>query len=132
MAKNNRPTIDNPLASMGLDDIVRGITASGNDTEAGVENANDPRKHRRKRASPDVAARRLSRRTSSSTRASTSKASPSGCQRKSRRNWSLSVSMRAVTFRCGLWRQPLSCLISKRTRTGSTSCETKAYKYVII
>ena len=42
MAKNNRPTIDNPLASMGLDDIVRGITASGNDTEAGVENANDP------------------------------------------------------------------------------------------
>lgn len=41
MAKNNRPTIDNPLASMGLDEIVRGITASGNDTEAGSENAND-------------------------------------------------------------------------------------------
>lgn len=34
MAKNNRPVIDNPLASMGLDDIVRGITASGDDTEA--------------------------------------------------------------------------------------------------
>ena len=42
MAKNNRPTIDNPMASMGLHDIVRGITASGNDTEAGVETANDP------------------------------------------------------------------------------------------
>ena len=41
MTKNNRPTIDNPLASMGLDDIVRGITASGNDTEAGAENANE-------------------------------------------------------------------------------------------
>lgn len=41
MAKNNRPTIDNPLASMGLDDIVRGITASGNDTEAVTENANE-------------------------------------------------------------------------------------------
>ena len=27
MAKNNRPEIDNPLANMGLDDIVRGITA---------------------------------------------------------------------------------------------------------
>lgn len=41
MTKNNRPTIDNPLASMGLDDIVRSITASGNDTEAGAENANE-------------------------------------------------------------------------------------------
>lgn len=27
MTKNNRPTIDNPLAGMGLDDLVRGITA---------------------------------------------------------------------------------------------------------
>ena len=26
MAKNSRPEIDNPLANMGLDDIVRGIT----------------------------------------------------------------------------------------------------------
>lgn len=34
MAKNSRPAIDNPLANMGLDDIVRNITASGN-----VENA---------------------------------------------------------------------------------------------
>lgn len=42
MAKNNRPTIDNPLASMGLDDIVRGITASGNATETGGnENADE-------------------------------------------------------------------------------------------
>lgn len=41
MAKNNRPVIDNPLASMGLDDIVRGITASGEDTEAGTGNANE-------------------------------------------------------------------------------------------
>ena len=47
MAKNNRPTIDNPLASMGLDDIVRGITASGNDTEAGAENAKKTGKPRR-------------------------------------------------------------------------------------
>lgn len=41
MAKSNRPIVDNPLASMGLDDIVRGITASGNDTEAGTENAGE-------------------------------------------------------------------------------------------
>lgn len=34
MAKNSRPAIDNPLANMGLDDIVRNITASGN-----IENA---------------------------------------------------------------------------------------------
>ena len=34
MAKNSRPEIDNPLANMGLDDIVRNITASGN-----IENA---------------------------------------------------------------------------------------------
>ena len=27
MAKKNHPVIDNPLASMGLDDIVRGITS---------------------------------------------------------------------------------------------------------
>lgn len=27
MAKNNRPEIDNPLANMGLDDIVRSITS---------------------------------------------------------------------------------------------------------
>lgn len=39
MGKNNRPPIDNPLANMGLDDIVRGITAVGNDAEAGTENA---------------------------------------------------------------------------------------------
>lgn len=26
MKKNERPTIDNPLANMGLDQIVRGIT----------------------------------------------------------------------------------------------------------
>lgn len=34
MAKNSRPAIDNPLANMGLDDIVRNITVSGN-----IENA---------------------------------------------------------------------------------------------
>ena len=33
MAKNNRPEIGNPLASMGLDDIVRNITAAGNGAE---------------------------------------------------------------------------------------------------
>lgn len=27
MAKNNRPEIDNPIAGMGLDEIVRGITS---------------------------------------------------------------------------------------------------------
>ena len=31
MAKNSRPEIDNPLANMGLDDIVRGH----NDTRQG-------------------------------------------------------------------------------------------------
>ncbi len=33
MAKNNRPEIGNPLASMGLDDIVRNITATGDGVE---------------------------------------------------------------------------------------------------
>lgn len=52
MTKNNRPTIDNPLASMGLDDIVRSITASGNDTEAGVENANETSETPKKTGKP--------------------------------------------------------------------------------
>lgn len=30
MAKKDRPAIENPLANIGLDDIVRNITASGN------------------------------------------------------------------------------------------------------
>ena len=33
MAKNNRPEIGNPLAGMGLDDIVRNITAGENSAE---------------------------------------------------------------------------------------------------
>ena len=33
MAKNSRPEIDNPLANMGLDDIVRGITTPGKDKD---------------------------------------------------------------------------------------------------
>lgn len=52
MTKNSRPTIDNPLASMGLDDIVRGITASGNDTEAGAENANETSETPKKTGKP--------------------------------------------------------------------------------
>lgn len=52
MTKNNRPTIDNPLASMGLDDIVRSITASGNDTEAGAENANETSETPKKTGKP--------------------------------------------------------------------------------
>ena len=27
MGKNNRPVVENPLANMGLDEIVRGITS---------------------------------------------------------------------------------------------------------
>ena len=34
MAKNNRPIIDNPLASMGLDQIVRNITAPETSVES--------------------------------------------------------------------------------------------------
>lgn len=52
MTKNNRPTIDNPLASMGLDDIVRGITASGNDTEAGAEETNETSETPKKTGKP--------------------------------------------------------------------------------
>ena len=52
MTKNNRPTIDNPLASMGLDDIVRGITASGNDAEAGAEDANETSETPKKTGKP--------------------------------------------------------------------------------
>lgn len=48
MAKNNRPAIDNPLASMGLDEIVRGITAPSNNAENANEtigeNADAPKK----------------------------------------------------------------------------------------
>ena len=33
MARKKRPTIENPLANMGLDQIVRGITAPKNDED---------------------------------------------------------------------------------------------------
>ena len=36
MAKNNRPEIDNPLANIGLDEIVRGITAPDKVKEPGT------------------------------------------------------------------------------------------------
>ena len=52
MAKNNRPTIDNPLANMGLDDIVRGITAAGNPPEAGAETATETPETPKKTAKP--------------------------------------------------------------------------------
>ena len=42
MAKNSRPEIDNPLANMGLDDIVRGITTPGKDKEPVVDANGDP------------------------------------------------------------------------------------------
>ncbi len=45
MAKNNRPAIDNPLASMGLDEIVRGITSESSVTPA------EPAKSETKKAS---------------------------------------------------------------------------------
>ena len=37
MAKNNRPEIDNPLANIGLDEIVRGITAPDKGKETDVD-----------------------------------------------------------------------------------------------
>ena len=36
MAKSNRPEIDNPLANIGLDEIVRGITAPDKVKEPGT------------------------------------------------------------------------------------------------
>ena len=49
MAKNSRPEIDNPLANMGLDDIVRGITTPGKDKEPVVD-ANGDQKGRQNAA----------------------------------------------------------------------------------
>ncbi len=49
MAKNNRPTIDNPLASMGLDEIVRGITAPAS-TIATVKQGTDEKQEAVKKA----------------------------------------------------------------------------------
>lgn len=37
MAKSNRPEIDNPLANIGLDEIVRGITAPNKGKEPDVD-----------------------------------------------------------------------------------------------
>ena len=53
MAKNNRPIIDNPLASMGLDQIVRNITAPETSVESDKKdvekNADVPQKVARSR-----------------------------------------------------------------------------------
>lgn len=55
MAKNNKPIIDNPLASMGLDEIVRNITAPETPIEQINEVASEisdaPAKTRRNRRS---------------------------------------------------------------------------------
>ena len=49
MAKNNRPEIDNPLANIGLDEIVRGITAPDKVTGASeVQDIQKEGKRRRK------------------------------------------------------------------------------------
>ena len=55
MAKNNRPEIDNPLANIGLDEIVRGITAPDKVKEPGtgaseVQDIQKEGKRRRKKA----------------------------------------------------------------------------------
>lgn len=52
MGKNNRPPIDNPLANMGLDDIVRGITAVGNDAEAVKESVGETSEAPKKTSKP--------------------------------------------------------------------------------
>ena len=49
MAKNSRSEIDNPLANMGLDDIVRGITTPGKDKEPVVDANGDPAAERERR-----------------------------------------------------------------------------------
>lgn len=55
MAKNNKPIIDNPLASMGLDEIVRNITAPETPieqiNEVASETSDAPAKTRRNRRS---------------------------------------------------------------------------------
>lgn len=52
MAKSNRPTVINPLASMGLDDIVRGITAPDNATRPENENAGEAAETSKKMSRP--------------------------------------------------------------------------------
>lgn len=62
MAKNSRPEIDNPLANMGLDDIVRGITTPGKDKEPVVDANGDPAAERETNAARE--ARKPLRKTS--------------------------------------------------------------------
>ena len=52
MAKNNRPTIDNPLASMGLDEIVRGITSPANTTDTVKPDTDEKQKTVKKAGRP--------------------------------------------------------------------------------
>lgn len=93
---------------MGLDDIVRGITASGNDTEAGAENANETPETPKKTGKP----RRGGKKAFEENLARYTRINEQGIAiwlpKEVKKNWSLSVSMRAVTFRCGLWQLPLS------------------------
>ena len=51
MAKNNRPEIDNPLANIGLDEIVRGITApdKGKETDVDANEITDVQKEGKRR-----------------------------------------------------------------------------------
>ena len=51
MAKNNRPEIDNPLANIGLDEIVRGITApdKGKETDVDANEIPDAQKEGKRR-----------------------------------------------------------------------------------
>lgn len=48
MKKNERPTIDNPLANMGLDQIVRGITQPKVSKDIQDEQEQDEKVKRRK------------------------------------------------------------------------------------
>lgn len=49
MAKNNRPEIYNPLANMGLDDIVRGITAPDKEPAANADESSAAEKEAKRR-----------------------------------------------------------------------------------
>ena len=74
MAKKDRPAIENPLANIGLDDIVRNITASGN--IAGVD-----------KKDPGEAAGNSSRTISPNIPVSMSRALLSGYPRMSKKSW---------------------------------------------
>ena len=87
MAKKDRPAIENPLANIGLDDIVRNITASGNIAGVDKKTLTKNRTRPKTRANPGEAAGNSSRTISPNIPVSMSRALLSGYPRMSKKSW---------------------------------------------